>query len=360
MSNSNKLNNFSTNNIIQKISNYIDHELKKNTQINKTSKKKLSGFNEPSSILHKLIKPNAPLCSLGTYTTYAINDPDLIFEYLDETSLIIKNTDIDTSNNTFKWKNILNNKINNLIYIHTHLITIPTYPFLNKKQINLTISPTLNTIMLNLLNQYNVGNKNLSLDSNISIGTDIINVSYYDNEIIDFIINQNYLNLYSIIISDSTLYLYTRSSTSILLNNKLYLDIDINNNLKLTEYETTMKNIKKFNFQLQPIHQTNNFVYYKGIGQYIKKSINELINIDNFYVQLFDSSYNELNNKYINNKLYQTNQIQINACNCFESDIFLSSCYCKYIRHPLNLNNQIDVGLKIGQIKNELVHNVFN
>ena len=37
-----------------------------------------------------------------------------------------------------------------------------------------------------------------------------------------------------------------------------------------------------------------------------------------------------------------------------------ASCYCNYIRHPLNKNNQIDIGFKIGIIKNELIKNIFH
>lgn len=338
--------------ITKKIANYIKNKSndQKNKKINKFKK---IGFN--------------PNNALGLYIPYSLLNTDPIFEFLDESSLIIKNTDSYQQLiglNTFKWRNILDNKINNLIYIYVHIVTLPLHPFLNKIEIDLTLSAniTLLNICNDLTSKYN--NKELVIDTNITIGINIINVAYYDEKIIDFIIDNNSNNLYSIELNQNKtsfkLYLYTRLTKSIIGEPQLYLDIDLFNNLKVNEHLSTSQQINKFNFQLTPIHKTNNFIYYKGIGQYIQKTLNDLVNVDTFNVQLFGPTHNVLTNTFIN----KSNKFLLNKpiCDCYHNDEtnIKSSCYCNYIRHPYNLNNQIDIGLKIGQIKNELVHNVFH
>lgn len=346
--------------VTKKIANYIQNksnDIIKNSKNKKINKLKKIGLN--------------PNNTLGIYIPYSLLNTDPIFEFLDESSLIIKNTDsypYSISANTFKWKNILDNKINNLIYIYVHIVTLPLYPYLNKIEINLLITSSTNITLLNisndLISKYN--NKELNIDNNIIVGLNIINVPYYDEKIVDFIIDSNSNNLYSIEFNPNKtsykLYLYTRLNKSIIEEPQLYLDIDLFNNLKVNEHLSTSYNQNKFNFQLIPIHKTTNFVYYKGMGQYIQKTLNDLVNIDTFNVQLFGTTHNILTNTFIN----KSTKFQINKpiCNCdsnYNDEIgFKSSCYCNYIRHPYNLNNQIDIGLKIGQIKNELVHNVFH
>ena len=75
-------------------------------------------------------------------------------------------------------------------------------------------------------------------------------------------------------------------------------------------------------------------------------------------ITLSNSANTKLNNTHINNFMYNythTNTI----CNCINGSV-LASCYCTYIRHPLNENFQVDIGLKIGQIKNELINNIYH
>lgn len=343
--------------ITKKIGNYIKNKSDTNyfKQNKKTNRSKKISFN--------------PNNSLGIYIPYSLLNTDPIFEFLDESSLMIKNIDSYYNiigNNIFKWRNVLDNKINNLIYIYVHIVTLPLYPYLNKYDIDLSLvsNATLLSISNNLTTKYN--NNELNIDTNISIDSNIINVSYYDEKIIDFIINETTNNLYSIEFNSNKtsfkLYLYERSNKSIIDEAQLYLDIDLFNNLKVNEHLSTSHNQNKFNFQLIPISQTSNFIYYKGMGQYIQKSLNDLVNIDTFNVQLFGTSHNILTNTFINkSSKFQTYKP---LCDCINENNndgnFKSSCYCKYIRHPYNLNNQIDIGLKIGQIKTELVHNIFH
>jgi len=253
------------------------------------------------------------------------------------------------------------------------------YPFLTKSIVlseSITINNTnIKTIDIKslLLSKYN--NNQLKNDDNIKINdeNDNISISYIDSNIIDFVINLDYNNLYSIEInnldqknqlSDSIIYLYKRSTKLISSEPFLYIDIDSNNNLISNESYNTSYIEKKFNYKIIPIHQTSNFVYFKGMGQYLLKTLNDLININSFDVQIYGSNYKLLNNTYINKNLYSTTtNYQTKpycSCNLNESSNNKASCYCNYIRHPYNSNNQIDIGLKIGQIRNEVINNIFH
>jgi hypothetical protein len=318
--------------IISNISNYIK---------NKTDDKNIKNKNKNKFNYN-------PNNSLGIYIPYTLINSDLSFEFLDETSFIIKNINRNSGklNEVFKWKNTLDRKITNLMYIYVHITTIPLYPFINKTLVT-DFDVNIKTILLS----HNT-NKKLKIDMTI----ENITIAYFDDNIIDFILNNNNNNLYSIELNMNNVYLYTRSIKKITDNPFLYLDIDSNDNLNNNYSFNSSYIMKKFNFKLVPIKNSDTYVFYKGMGQYLLKTLNELVNIDNFTVQLYDSTYKPLINNYINKNLYNNTEC---LCNSNNTNITNASCYCNYIRHPLNKNNQIDIGFKIGQIKNELLNNTF-
>ena len=280
--------------------------------------------------------------NLGFYIEYSLINPALSYESINESSFIIRNIDRTTGNisNIFEWKNILDNKIKNLLYIYVHILSIPNKPFLDKIQY---ISFGADFLA------------NLSTHNNIDIEYtyDIITyrVAYIDLQIIDFIINNDYTQYYSYEIINNKVYLYTQSTRSILNEPYIYLNINFPDN---TTFNTS-KLINNFNFKLVPILSTTNYIYYKAIKQYILKTISTIQSINNLTISLSDSTNKKLTNNFLNTNLYQSKYI---ICNC-NNDIKLASCYCTYIRHPFNPKFQIDIGFKIGQIQNELINKVF-
>jgi hypothetical protein len=92
------------------------------------------------------------------------------------------------------------------------------------------------------------------------------------------------------------------------------------------------------------------------MGQHLIKTLNTLSDIDNLTIQLYDEKFQPLNNNFINQNLYDS--VSLINCQCVDSNI-KPSCYCNYIRHPLNPNNRIDIAFKIGLVKNEIVNDIF-
>ncbi len=288
--------------------------------------------------------------NLGFYIPYTLINSDQTYEYLDELSFIIKNTNrTDGSlNNMFRWKNTLDNNIKNLMFIYIHIMTIPLYPWLNKI-LYTGLDLMLIDFILNLKD-------NLKPNQEINYLLQTIQIQYVDFEIIDFVINNNYTQTYSIEILSSNVYLYTRSNKMITDTGFLYVDIDSNDNLNNNIVLTTGVQNKKFSFKITPIIISNQFAFYNSIGQYLIHSLNELQNLYFLTVNIYDQTYKPLTNTYINKSLYNSN----NDCNCVCEGIQYPACYCNYIRHPSNPSNQIDIGFKIGQIKNELINNIFH
>jgi hypothetical protein len=285
--------------------------------------------------------------NIGFYIPYALQN-EQYYERFSESSLILRNVDRDANdkNNMFKWRNIFSNKIKDLMYIHTHTITIPSYPFINKVKdtsINVDIITLLNTTPNITTNQI----------LTLLIPGDTIQIMYIDDTIIDFAINYDYTICYSLEKNNNTVYKYTRSNIS-MNESFLYLDIDTNDNLNDKLVLNTSYIKKKFNFKLIPYQKSASNIYYKSSGQYIQKTLNELLNIKYLNISIYDSSYKPLVNSHINKSLYSNN-----ICNCSESDN-VPSCYCNYIRHPMNKDNRIDIGLKICLVKNELLNNIFH
>lgn len=286
--------------------------------------------------------------NIGFYIPYALQN-EQYYERFNESSLILRNVDRDANNinNMFKWRNIFENKIKDLIYIHTHTITIPLNPFINKVKdtsINVDIIMLLNTTQNITTNQI----------LTLIIQGDTIQIMYVDDSIIDFAINNDYTICYSLEKNSNTVYKYTRSN--VLMNDGfLYLDIDTNDNLNDKLILNTSYIKKKFNFKLIPYQKSASNIYYKSSGQYIQKTLNELLNIKYLNISIYDSLYKPLVNSHINKSLYTNNY----NCNCSESDN-IPSCYCNYIRHPMYKDNRIDIGLKIGLVRNELLNNIFH
>jgi hypothetical protein len=278
--------------------------------------------------------------NIGFYIPYSIIDSNYSYESLSELSFMIRNdTRSNNYNNMFSWNNILDNKINRLIFIYLHIVSIPLYPWLNCT--NTTIDENIIETLLKL---------NLKNDDIIIIDNNIICISYVDLNICDFSFNYDYSNCYSLDLNQKTVKLYNRSDKKIIDEPFLYVDIDQNNNLNDNKiYETG--NIK-FNFKITPITISEKYVYYKGLKQYILKSLNEVQTLENITINIYSAGRKLLSNTLLNNNLYKSK-----LCSCIDS---VSSCYCNYIRHPSNPNNQIDISFKIGQINNELITNVFN
>ena len=290
----------------------------------------------------KKIKNN----NLGFYIEYSLINPELSYEYINECSFIVRNIDRTQQkiNNIFEWNNVLDNKIKKLLYIYIHFLSIPVNPWLNKELNNTFDTNFKNNLLINK-----------TLDTLYTFNSIDYEVGYYDANIIDFIINNIYTDYYSYEINNNKIYKYTRSTRKISNEPFLYLTIDINNNLSNNTMLSTNKILYDFNFKLMPIGITDDFVYYKSLKQYILKTINTIKSIDNLTISLHDSSNKKISNTFINSNLYTSN----NTCNC-DDDNTKASCYCTYIRHPFNKQNQIDISFKIGLINNEIVNNVFH
>ena len=281
--------------------------------------------------------------NLGFYIEYTLIDPSVTYESINESSFIVRNIDKTSSgNNIFEWKNIMDNKIKNLLYIYVNLLSVPLYPWIDKTEYNLFTSDFTSYLLLN--NQ---------IDTYYSYININYQVAYIDNNIIDFISDN--IN-YSYEINTNTYFSYIKSTRKITDEPYLYLNIDANNHLSNNTFYNTSKLTNNFNFKLVPMLSTNNFVYYKALKQYILQKLNNMQTINKLEICLFDSKNKKLINNHINN---QINIKSYSICNCIDN-IIKASCYCKYIRHPLNMNSQIDISFKIGQIQNELINNVFH
>jgi hypothetical protein len=283
--------------------------------------------------------------NLGSYIPYSLNDPTKSYEYLSETSILMQSYNRDINqNNLFKW-NIRLNRIKDVLYAYTHYITISLYPWLDKNNYDLDIN-----IKSYLINNFS----NFKIDQNIIIDIITIQITYIDNEIIDFYINEDTTKLYSF--NKTITFLYTRSNKKILSEPFLYLDLDPNdlfnnNNVILT---TNDKN-KKFIYKIAPILMSKNYVYYNGLKQFIFNSVNDLKHINGMKIKLYGSDFKEISNNNINYKADKNIY-----CNCLTEEKFKPSCYCNYIRHPLHKDNQVDIALKIGIVKNELITKIFH
>ena len=327
-------------------------------QLSKTTKSNSTKSN--SAILTNLT-------NRGFYIPYSLLYPDESYEFLDELSFMAKNTNRSNGSgyDMFRWKNVLDNKIKNLMFQFIHILSIPLFPFMEKNktsdidnQISNYLILNKNTLSLNQVLIFPFNDIN-NLTINITV-----HISYIDIDFIDFSINYDYNKTYSIEFNTQNVYLYTRSNKRITDESCLYINIDSNDNLNNNVQLNTSLNLKKFSFKVIPITITPDYVYYRALGQFLLRTLNELINIDYLDINIYSASYKKLTNLYINKKLTDDiSQHKIIYCNCIETDSkekLNASCYCNYIRHPLNKNNQIDIGFKIGIIKNELIKNIFH
>lgn len=333
---------------------FSEHKKKLNT-LDSSYRHNINKLNINISSLGRLLSnqtndlPKISYSNLGFYVPYALINSELMYEYLNESSFITNNLSrsTNTGNNIFKWRNVLDNKIKNLIYIYIHILSIPLYPWLDK---NITSDINQETIEL-LLNLYN----NNELLPNQIVNN--IQISYVDQDIIDFSLNYDYSKCYSLEIYTNKVFLYTRSTKKITDEGYLYVDIDSNDNLNDNSSLNTSYRNKKFSFKVMPINISSSYVYYKGSGQYILKTLNDIQSLDFLTITIYDSSYKPLSNNNVNKNLYNDKLI---LCDCLENNSSKPSCYCNYIRHPYNLMNQIDISFKIGQVKNELINYIFH
>ncbi len=274
--------------------------------------------------------------NMGFYIPHSINNPKNSNEYIDDLQFMVKNTDRTGSlNNTFKWTNILNNKITNMMYIYLHMMSLPLYPFIDKTEI-----VDIDEILVNLLIE---NHNNLLADQTIEYNDITIQILYIDETIIDYTIDNDYKNLYSLNLENHKLYLYTRSKRKISDDGFLYIDIDSNDNLNNNYSLNSSYQNKKFTFKLIPIVFNNEYVYYRGINQYIYKSVDKLVSIDKLTINIYNSNYKPLSNPHVNSNLYNDKNYN-----------------CNYLRHPLNNCNQIDISFKFSQVKNEQITQIFH
>jgi hypothetical protein len=287
--------------------------------------------------------------NIGFYIPYSVNDSSLTYEYINKLSMMLRNIDSSESyNNIFKWKNVFENKIMNLNFISVHFVSIPNNPWIDKIQYQNMDQNIINYLQNNQI----LINQNIIINRNISI-----QICYVDLNIIDFTINNDSVNLYSYDITNNIFYLYTRSNKLIYDEGCLYLDIDIDDN----KIYTTNNSNFNFNFKLTPfmgtnnLSSSNNYTYYTSNSQVLTKSLNKLINIYTLNIKLYNSSGKLLINNNINKNI-SSNSI----CSCDSLVNHIYSCPYYYLRHPLNPFSQIDIGLKIGLVRNQLLTNVFN
>jgi hypothetical protein len=290
--------------------------------------------------------------SLGLYIPYSLLYNDTSYEYIDEFSIMISNFN-SKNTNMFEWNIKLNTILKNLLFIYIHIISIPLNPFLNRSLMNNSEFESIITYL-----KINILTLNYNQIYNITETINII-IMYIssDKNLVDFVINKEYNKLYSYEMLDDFLYLYYQSNRSILDTGYLYLSIDSNDNLNMNNTYNTTNNGIKYNFKLNPLKTDdicNKYIYYKANFQYIMKTQNNPFILDKFNVKIYDGTFKPLNNPFINND----DDLKLNLnCSCEISDTL--SCYCKYLRHPLYKNNQIDISFKLGKIHNEIIKDVF-
>lgn len=290
--------------------------------------------------------------SLGMYIPYSLLYNDTSYEYIDEFSIMISNFN-SKNTNMFEWNIKLNTILKNLLFIYIHITSIPLHPFLNRSLMNNSEFESIITYL-----KTNILTLNYNQIYNITEDINIIIMYISSNKnLVDFVINKEYNKLYSYEILDDFLYLYYQSNKSILDTGYLYLSIDSNDNLNMNNTYNTTNNGIKYNFKLNPLKTDdicNKYVYYKANFQYIMKTQNNPFILDKFNVKIYDGTFKPLNNQFINND----DDLKLNLnCSCEISDTL--SCYCKYLRHPLYKNNQIDISFKLGKIHNEIITDVF-
>lgn len=290
--------------------------------------------------------------NMGFYIPHAILNPELSSEYIDDLFIMTRSLDrnLPSNNNIFKWNCFLHNPIMNLIYIYPHILSIPICPFITKNFYNISID-VFDFLSSNIVipdKTYDV------LDKKISICC-VYNIELEDTKpyhIIDYIIDYDSSKLYSIDLKKKQNFLYVRSNKRITDNGFLNIDIDPNNNMQNNLLSTTKG--KHFTFKFFPLIESSTYMYYWSCGQYVFKTINELQNIKNLNITISSNADANLTNYHVNWKLNK-----LCHCFCMENNIFVPSCHCTYIRHPYHSQNQIDVGFKIGIVKNEQLTEVF-
>ena len=306
----------------------------------------------------KQTKQNDQTNSLGLYIPHSLIDPSMTYEYIDEVSFMIRNIDRKADyNNMFKWKNILDNKIKNLLFIYLNMAILPVKPFIQKNILDPTVKVNnIRNYLIDLFTQ----NK-LFIDQDVKYGSQNINIPYFDSDIIEFNINNDYKVLYMIDLKTNEMFVFNQSNQSLINNEFLFLQIDSNDNLNNNFKLDTSYTHRNYMFKLIPLQYTDTNIYYKSVGQHLIKTLNELSNIDNLTIQIYDEKYKPLTNCFINKNLYNSsNNCSCNgSCNGSLETYTKSSCYCNYIRHPFHPNNRIDIAFKIGQIKNEIINDIF-
>lgn len=223
----------------------------------------------------------------------------------------------------------LEQKIDNVIFIYLYNVIIPINYGLIKKLINID---DLNNLIIEFLKK--------NQEKNFKINENIVTLCYYSENYFDYYINENNNNLYSYNKIENQLYLYTLNNNSLLFSKYILLKLKINNNLDYLNIFSTDVNI--FTFKLYKYNLFNN-IYLKSYNQVINFLYSNNVKIYKIEFELYDDKGTLVSNKNINNDINNDDTDYIS----------------KYIRHPKNKNNIIDISLYFGQVKSEIKNNIF-
>ena len=300
----------------------------------------------------------------GLYTywgDYYVNDK-LFFNdiQIDEHDININSIDRDTNINfnplnftvwlnpgPTKTKSFLPRVFKNVKYINFEHIVFPKYIQLNK--FNFLSDPSSNLIINDISNNFTF---NANHNDNISK----INLNILDYQICNVISRDNYLEVsITINFKKSIVYTYIRINDIITLdkfkgiytnspgNHIQYICIQPTNNKFI--YNTKNKSVFR---QVFPKLTKNSSLYIGIKKSFIVYKNTDLLNVYKLDIKLLDFNYEPI---IINNL---DHNIETNKCLCNLDDTIKYSCSCYYLRHPLNLNFQIDIFLKFGCLIQDL------
>jgi len=295
----------------------------------KTNPPKNNHVEENKEILEEKKYPN----SYGLY----IQPPEFLpgiqkpITYLQYVAFTIDTNDRDYSkyHNPFSFvTNIFTEKFKNVKIFQIFYITLPQ---LNLIKISQTIDANY-TFMLNYIQNNTVVN-NQSIINGATIYT-ICN--YYNNEV-NFIINNNISLVYSI---DKKLNYYTYGfSSSYKLNANPYLRLVIPEVLYSPILSTDNK---QFTYFVRMSRARNNIAYasVRAATKVFKE--HTLLNFEKLTFNFFDSTHQSLTVDYLDQ-----------YADTVDDPTNMASKY-NYIRHPLFYYHQINIGVRLGIIRNSL------
>lgn len=279
--------------------------------------------------------------NIGQYYNYNLDNKNDKYEYIDEINLDLELDDDNISNNIFRFKYELLNKILNIHYIDIVKITLPNIFIIDK------IEYIDNDKKMDyIINNFNILEKNqIYQDNNIKYSIH----NKYDNKIY-ISLDENYDIVYEII-----------------LNNKIY-KYNLNKNIKLQSFGQLLLSINDLDNYITNSTYNNKFynilyidkiidniIYYKthNCFHFYKKS--NLLTLSKLNINIYNK-----NNYYIHtNKFSDDQSIILNYCDC----IILNKkpgCKCTYILHKNYNKLKPIISIKIGIIKLDLIKKIIN